>query len=144
MASKQDYLRAALGPETAASFAGGAAGASVGVIAKLPDSEKAVARAAFADSLSHMWIVYAVFGALGLLISLFIKRNVLSKQHEETKTGLEIEEAKRREREAARAEKKALKARKAGKGINGSGDDVEKMSEGGEANASGDVHEVKA
>jgi hypothetical protein len=87
--------------------------------------------------------VYAVFGALGLLISLFIKRNVLSKQHEETKTGLEIEEAKRREREAARAEKKALKASKAGKGVSGGGD-VEKMSEGGEANASGDVHEVKA
>jgi hypothetical protein len=139
MASKQEALRAALGPETAASFAGGAAGASVGVIAGLPDSQKAVARAAFADSLSSMWIVYAVFGALGLLISLFIKRNVLSKQHEETKTGLEIEEAKRKEREAARAEKKALKAGKAGKGVG----DVEKMGEGaGEADAS--ATEVKA
>jgi hypothetical protein len=110
MAAKQPALRAALGPERASAFGGGAAGASVGLITGLPGPEKAIARAAFADSLSHMWILYAVFGALGLVISLFIQKNVLSKQHEETKTGLDVEEAKRAEREAARREKKRVKA----------------------------------
>lgn len=54
-----------------------------------------------------------MFGFVGLLISLLIKRNVLDKQHEETKTGLDVEKERRAEREA---EKKARRAKRAGKG----------------------------
>lgn len=59
-----------------------------------------------------MWILYAVFGAVGLLVSLLIGVNVLDKQHEETKTGLDVENERRAEREAERAEKKLKRASK--------------------------------
>jgi hypothetical protein len=112
MKSQQGSLRASLGEQTASSFGGGAAGANVGLINSLPGPQKAVAREAFAKSLSTMWILYAVFGAVGLLISLLIKRNVLDKQHEETKTGLEVEKERRAEREAEKAEKRLKRASK--------------------------------
>lgn len=106
MKSQQGSLRSSLGDQTASAFGGGSAGANVGLINSLPGPQKAVARDAFAQSLSKMWILYAVFGALGLLISLLIGVNVLDKQHEETKTGLEVEKERRAEREAEKAEKK--------------------------------------
>lgn len=113
MKSQQGSLRASLGEQTAASFGGGAAGANVGLINSLPDAQKSVARDAFANSLSKMWILYAVFGAVGLLISLLIGVNVLDKHHEETKTGLEVEQERRAEREA---EKEAKRLKRASKG----------------------------
>jgi hypothetical protein len=109
MISKQPMLRAALGDETASAFGGGSAGANVGLIQTLPDKEKQIARQAFADSLSTMWILYVCFAAAGLAVSFLITKNVLSKQHEETKTGIEEEKKKRVEREAAREEKKRSK-----------------------------------
>jgi mannitol-specific phosphotransferase system IIBC component len=109
MMSKQPQLRSALGAETASAFGGGSAGANVGVIQALPQREKAVARDAFADSLSTIWIVYVVFSGVGLLISFLITRNVLNKQHEETKTGLEEEVRKREERKQERKDRKAKK-----------------------------------
>ncbi|KAF3001897.1 hypothetical protein E8E13_006092 [Curvularia kusanoi] len=112
MKSQQGTLRASLGDQTAASFGGGAAGANVGLINRLPDAQKAVARDAFANSLSKMWILYAVFGAVGLLISLLIGANVLDKHHEETKTGLDVEKERRAEREAERDAKRAKRASK--------------------------------
>lgn len=105
-------LRAGLGPEVASAFEGGSAGANVGIIASLPENEKAIARLAFSDSLSTMWIMYVVFAALGLGVSFFITKNVLNKQHEETKTGLGEEKKRRLEREAERAEKKRKRGSK--------------------------------
>lgn len=112
MISKQPMLRAALGPQLASAFGGGSAGANVGLIQSLPDSEKTLARQAFADSLSTMWIIYVAFAAVGLAVSFLITRNVLTKHHEETKTGLEEEKRRRLEREAERAEKKRKRASK--------------------------------
>jgi hypothetical protein len=112
MKSKQPQLAASLGQETASRFGGGSAGANVGLIQSLPDAQKTVARKAFADSLSTMWILYVVFAFIGLLISLLITRNKLDKTHEETKTGLEAEKAKKLERDAERAEKRRQKASK--------------------------------
>jgi preprotein translocase subunit SecG len=112
MKSKQPQLATSLGQETASRFGGGSAGANVGLIQSLPDAQKTVARKAFADSLSTMWILYVVFAVIGLLISLLITRNKLEKTHEETKTGLEAEKAKKLERDAERAEKRRQKASK--------------------------------
>ena len=81
-------------------------------IQSLPDEQKAVARKAFADSLSTMWILYVAFAVVGLAVSLLITRNKLDKQHEETKTGIEAEKAKRLEREAERAERRKKRASK--------------------------------
>lgn len=113
MKAQQGSLRASLGDKTASAFAGGAAGASVGLIESLPEPQKDIARQAFAHSLSTMWILYAVFGAVGLLISLLIGVNVLDKHHEETKTGLDVEKERRVEREA---EKEAKRLKRASKG----------------------------
>lgn len=112
MKSKQPQLATSLGPETAARFGGGSAGANVGLIQSLPDEQKVVARKAFADSLSTMWILYVAFAVVGLAVSLLITRNKLDKQHEETKTGIEAEKAKRLEREAERAERRKKRASK--------------------------------
>ncbi|KAF2252783.1 multidrug resistance protein fnx1 [Trematosphaeria pertusa] len=112
MASKQPMLQASLGSQTAAAFGGGSAGANVRLIQSLPDNERAVARQAFSDSLSTMWIIYVAFAAVGLAVSFLITRNVLNKHHEETKTGLDVEKQKRVEREAERAEKKRKRASK--------------------------------
>ncbi len=112
MKAQQGTLRASLGDQTASSFGGGAAGANVGLINSLPDAQKGIARTAFANSLSKMWILYAVFGALGLVISLLIGVNVLDKHHEETKTGLDVEKERRAEREAEREAKRLKRASK--------------------------------
>lgn len=112
MKSRQSQLAATLGPQTARAFGGGSAGANVGLIQSLPEDQKFVARTAFADSLSTMWIMYVAFAACGLIASLCIKRNILDKQHEEQKTGLEAEKAKRAEREAERAERRRKRASK--------------------------------
>lgn len=112
MKSRQPQLAAVLGPQTASSFGGGSAGANVGLIQSLPASQKFVARKAFADSLSTMWILYVAFAGAGLLASLLIQRNMLDKQHEETKTGLDVEKMKKLEREAERAERRKKRASK--------------------------------
>jgi uncharacterized membrane protein len=113
MKSKQPELAASLGQQTASAFGGGSAGANVGLIQSLPDEQKAVARKAFADSLSTMWILYVVFAFVGLAISLLITRNKLDTQHQETKTGLEAEKEAKLERDAEREEKRKKRASKA-------------------------------
>jgi hypothetical protein len=112
MKSKQSQLIATLGAQTASSFGGGAAGANVGLIQRLPENEKFVARQAFSSSLSTMWILYVAFAAIGLGISFLIGKNKLDKQHEETKTGLEVEKQKRLERDAERVERRRKRASK--------------------------------
>lgn len=111
MVRKADVLITALGPQLAAVLGGGSAGASVGIVQTLPESQQKVVRQAFFESLRTMWIVYAAFAALGLLVSLTIGNQKLSKEHEVTKTGLAAEEAYRLEQ----IEKRRL-AREAKKG----------------------------
>ena len=108
MISKQSQLEAALGPK-AAVIGGGSAGANVGIIQSLPDDQKTIARQAFSDSLGTMWIMYVCFAGVGLLVSFLITKNVLSKQHDETKTGLGEEKRRRVEREQEKADKKKNK-----------------------------------
>jgi flagellar biosynthesis/type III secretory pathway M-ring protein FliF/YscJ len=128
---RQSQLAASLGPQKAQAFGGGSAGANVGLIQSLPADQKLVARTAFADSLSTMWIMYVAFAAVGLVVSLCITRNILDKQHEEGKTGLEAEKEKRAEREAERAERRKKRASKSSLPLDP------------EANASGAVAEEK-
>jgi hypothetical protein len=113
MMSKQDYLRAELGP-IANAFGGGSASASVGIIQSLPDRQRKIARDAFSSSLSTMWITYVAFSALGLFISAFISKNVLEKEHVETRTGMEEERRKRAEREAERGERRGRRRKRRG------------------------------
>lgn len=111
MHSRQPYLRSELGP-IAEAFAAGSAGANVRVIQTLPPRERDIAREAFSQSLSSMWIVYVAFSAAGLVTSFLIGRNVLGKTHEETVTGLEEEARKKKEREAERVERRRKRREK--------------------------------
>lgn len=112
MKSKQSQLAAVLGPQTAASFGGGAAGANVGLIQSLPETQKFAARQAFSSSLSSMWILYVAFAALGLGVSFLIGKNTLDKMHEETRTGLDVERERKIERDAERKERRRKRASK--------------------------------
>lgn len=97
MAKKNGTLTAALGPQLAGALSGGSAGASVDIVSALPAGQREVARDAFTSSLKIMWIMYTAFGALGVFVSLFIGKHVLSQNHEVTKTGLGAEEARRKD-----------------------------------------------
>jgi hypothetical protein len=59
-----------------------------------------------------MWIMYVVFAAVGLGVSFLIGKNVLDKEHEETKTGLDVEKQKKIERDAERVERRRKRASK--------------------------------
>lgn len=89
-------------------------GASIGVVNSLPQPTKAIAQQAFAVSLQPAWILWTVISALGIVNFFFIGTNVLSKQHEETKTGLAAEQERREEMDQEKAERAEKKNRKKG------------------------------
>lgn len=113
MAKKASQLRAVLTPAQAARVTGGNAGANSGFIDQLPQPQKRVVRVAFADSLQPMWIMYCCFAAVGFIVMFFIARKKLTREHEETKTGLAAEkenaEARAAEKEAKRVSKRQSK-----------------------------------
>jgi hypothetical protein len=93
----------AVGPSVASALSGGSAGASVGIVSMLPAAQRDIARRAFHESLRIMWIMYVAFAALGMLVSLLIAQNVLSKEHGVVRTGLaEQERARKEEKEMKR------------------------------------------
>ncbi|KAK5651526.1 hypothetical protein OQA88_11980 [Cercophora sp. LCS_1] len=89
MQSQYPRLVAELGPDTANLLSGAQAASSVGRVNQLPDHERAIARLAYYESLRTMYIMYAAFAGLGLIISFFIGSRKLSNQHQEHKTGLD-------------------------------------------------------
>jgi hypothetical protein len=74
-------------------LSGGAAAANVMIVGTIQDSsQKFVVKEAFAWSLRNMWTLYTALSGLAIVASLFIKRQVLSKEHVETRTGIRKEE----------------------------------------------------
>lgn len=110
MAKKAGTLTAALGPQIAAELSGSGAGANVELIDSLPAAGKKVVRVAFANSLQPMWIMYTCIAVVGLVVSFFIKKRVLNKQHEETKVGLENQKNRKEMRDIELQERAAAKA----------------------------------
>lgn len=95
MLKRSAKLRAALGAQVASELTGSGAGANVELIDALPTAGRKVAQTAFADSLRPMWIMYVAIAAVGLVISFFVQRKQLSRQHEETKTGLDTQQTRK-------------------------------------------------
>jgi hypothetical protein len=91
MNKRSAALTAALGEQTAKLLSGGSAGASIDIVKSLPPAQQAVARLAFFQSLKTMWIMYVAFAGLGLLLSLLVGNNKLSRDHTVVKTGLQAE-----------------------------------------------------
>ncbi|MBE3041294.1 MFS transporter, partial [Candidatus Bathyarchaeota archaeon] len=77
-----------LGAELADKLSGENAASSVAMVGAMKGEEGIVAKRAFASALQVMYIVYAVFGAAGLVSGFFVGRKKLSRQHTEHKTGL--------------------------------------------------------
>jgi MFS family permease len=73
-------------------FSGSAAAANVMIISTLqnPD-QKLVVKEAFAWSLRNMWILFTSVAVCGILATAFITKQVLGREHTETKTGLKKE-----------------------------------------------------
>jgi hypothetical protein len=92
IASQASILKAKLGSAIAEKLSGKEAAANVLSLSVLDETQKSVARAAYASSLRKMWILFTCTAACGFIISVFISKKALSKVHEETKTGLEKEE----------------------------------------------------
>ncbi|KAI9720042.1 MAG: hypothetical protein M1812_003169 [Candelaria pacifica] len=108
METRSGGLRASLGPSTAAQLSGGSAGANVMVVQSLAPAQREVARMAFAGSLKTMWILYVCLAAAGLVASAFIGKQVLSKEHQETKTGLDSEQFKKKEAKVSGVDKERV------------------------------------
>lgn len=70
-------------------LSGSAAAANVMVISTLKNpAQKIVVKEAFAWSLRNMWILFTSVSACGIVATAFIKKQVLSSEHTETRTGL--------------------------------------------------------
>lgn len=110
MHKREATLTASLGQRIAMELSGGRAGASTGIVPTLPPDQKAVATRAYTDSLKIMWVFYVCIAAAGVVASLAIGKQRLSKTHVVQKTGLAEQEIARQERKDADAAKKLGKS----------------------------------
>ncbi|KAF1355008.1 MFS multidrug transporter-like protein [Delphinella strobiligena] len=122
MKKRAATLTAAVGPTDAGVLTGGGAGASVDLIDALPSGPRQVVRVAFAQSLQPMWIMYTCIAVAGLIISLFITKNTLSRTHEETKVGLDAQQSSKEARAQDKREKHEEQAKKSMEKRMGSGE----------------------
>lgn len=111
---KSGQIAADIGSDAASQVTGGNSGSSTEFINSLPSGQREVVRVAFADSLQPMWIMYTCFAVAGFLVMFGVRQKKLSREHEETKTGLEAEKANAVARKAEADEKKLSKAQKRG------------------------------
>jgi len=96
MEKQQPTLLSALGPHVAGLLSGGNAQANVFIVDTLPEPQRRVARQVLYNTIRDIWIVFVVLAAAGLITCFGVKRNQLSKRHQEVRTGLAAEEEKRK------------------------------------------------
>ena len=85
---------AGLSTEIVHDFSGGAAAANILVVNTIKDPLQQFAiKGAFAWSLRNMWIMYTCVSGIGIVASVFITKNFLSREHTETRTGLKKDQA---------------------------------------------------
>lgn len=84
-------LRASgLPDDLVAAFSGSHAAANVDLIKGIADAgQRRVVQNAFAVSMQDMWIMYTCIAAVGIFASPFIRQTKLSKEHTETRTGIQ-------------------------------------------------------
>ncbi|TWU70996.1 hypothetical protein ED733_001164 [Metarhizium rileyi] len=106
MSKHQESLVTILGPQLAAKLGGAGASASTDLIRSLPSPQRDVVHAVFTNSMKSMWIMYAAFSAVALVVCPFLGKKVLREDHTETVTGLAAENAAREERLRKESEKR--------------------------------------
>ena len=139
--SHESTLAAAIGPQAASQLASSSFGSSAGQLADLPKAQKDVLDRVFTASLQKVWIFYTAASALGICISLFVKKSELSKIHQDVKTGLEEQERVRvEEEEEDRLRKEAKHEKKLSKAA---GKDTEKAEDPTRTEESGESYELR-
>jgi hypothetical protein len=112
LAKHRSALAAVLPPDIAAQLSSSNYGSTTGIIRSLPADQKRAVDAAYTQSLQKAWIFYTAMSAVGILISLAIKKKELDREKHEVKTGLAEQERVRleeKEEERVRRETKAHK-----------------------------------
>ncbi|KAK0333385.1 hypothetical protein LTR91_020277 [Friedmanniomyces endolithicus] len=91
MAAQAEPLRrAGLSPTVVEALTNGQAAANAEIIGTIENIvQRDVVRHAFASSFRNMWIMYTCIAAVGLIAGAFIKQSHLSKEHTETRTGIQ-------------------------------------------------------
>lgn len=118
LARKGDYLAAVLPPDVAERLTASSSGSNTQFLKSLPPDQKAIINVAYTDSLQKMWIFYTAVSALAIMAGFAIGKQVLSNEHEETRTGLEEQERARVERVEERRQRRQLRT-SGGDGVNG-------------------------
>jgi hypothetical protein len=96
--NREDILTKNLPPGVAAHVFSSSTAPDAKYLRTLPPAQKRVVDGVLTDSLRDMWIFYVAVSAVGVVASMFIGKQVLSKLHEKHKTGLDEEERRRKER----------------------------------------------
>ncbi|KAF4974884.1 hypothetical protein FZEAL_8266 [Fusarium zealandicum] len=107
MEKKFPWLERELGSDLAESLSGANAASNVQLVGSLSGEEGRVAKTAYWQSLQTMYIVYACFSGLALVISMFVQQVNLSKEHEEHRTGLKSLKGRKDSKPAGENEKTA-------------------------------------
>ncbi|KAK5134831.1 hypothetical protein LTR08_006063 [Meristemomyces frigidus] len=91
MDSRADGLRSTgLDANTVSALSGGQAAASVYLISSIQDGvQRKAVQDAYAGSLRNIWIMFTCISFVGSIAGVFIKHGDLSKEHTETKTGVQ-------------------------------------------------------
>ncbi|KAI0383340.1 MFS general substrate transporter [Hypomontagnella monticulosa] len=97
MAAQSNEITAALPSDLAIQVVGAETSGALDVIPTLPEDQRLLVVGVYNKSLQAEWIFYTALGGIGLLLSVLISKQVLSRDHKIHKTGLETEEASRLE-----------------------------------------------
>lgn len=89
----KNILSAGVPVDVANHFSNGDAAANVDKISTIADfAQKIAVKEAYAWSLRNLWILYTCISFVGLVATAFVAKRKLSKEHVETRTGLQKEE----------------------------------------------------
>ena len=86
-----DFLNAGISPNLSSTLSQGSTVSTTFLIRNLPIEQQDLIKSVTTSSLSKIWIFYTVISFVGFAASFGIAKNVLSKEHTETKTGLEAD-----------------------------------------------------
>jgi hypothetical protein len=92
ISTRRSELSAVLPPALVDQLSGAGVGGARNIVNALPDAQKSVVRVVYTKSLKTLWIFYLCIAVLGLATCFLLKKKVLSKTHNEHKTGLVTEQ----------------------------------------------------
>lgn len=115
MAQQRHRLVSALGPERAKDFTSAFTGINTEALNALTPEEKSTVAEVYNYAFKRDWIFYTALAGTALILSFFVRKVELSREHEVVKTGLEEQERARLEAKADKEREKAEKAARNGK-----------------------------